>query len=530
MIRPASAEADADPYPRKWWIALAVTLVSVMELVDTSVINVAIPQMSANLGATIDEIIWVSIGYILAAVIMIPMAGYLASVFGRRNYYLGSVVLFTAASMCCGWSDSLEALIFWRVIQGIGGGAFLSTTQAILHDSFPPEEKRTAMALYGVGMMCGPAIGPTLGGYITQNYSWPWIFYVNLPFGILSFFLLSAFLKDRDARKPSPRADFLGLALMALGIGSLQFVLDRGEHYGWFDSWLITVLAATSALSLSAMVWWELRHDEPFLNLRVLRDPALRSGSIFVVILGLTVFGNVFMAPLFMQTLLGYDPETAGWIAFPGAIASAFGMLAGSKLMEKMESRTLLFLGAAAMIYSMFLHSRFTGRMDQSSLLWPTILRGFGAGIMFMPLNTRALMNLKGRDLTEGSAIFNLMRQLGGSLGIALLATMLTRGTTRHMAEITEKANLYEPETQERLARLVRGLIERGSDPALAPMRSLAVLEQLLRKQAALLSFQNVFALVGWIMIFSLPLILILRQSSPARPAGPGGAGPAGES
>lgn len=513
-----ASEPARDPFPHRWIIAMSVTIVSMMELIDSSVINVAVPQMCANLGATIDEIIWVSIGYILASVIMIPMAGWLSTAFGRRNYFLGSIIVFTAASMLCGASGSLNALVFWRVIQGIGGGAFLSTTQAILHDSFPPAQKKTAMAVYGVGMMCGPAIGPTLGGFITQNYSWPWIFYINLPFGVLAYFLLSAYLKDREAKRGVAHIDAIGMMLMVIGIGCVQFVLHRGEHYDWFESDLITAMTIIAVISLAGMTWWELRQQDPFLNLRVLRDASLRNGSVFTVVLGITVFGSIFMAPLFIQTVLGYDPQSTGWITFPGAVASAVGMVLGAKLMEKIDPRLLLVSGAFAMIYAMYLHSRFTLNESRASLFWPIALRGFGAGIMFLPLNTRALINLKGRDLIEGSAIFNLLRQLGGSLGIAILATMYTRGSTRHMAEISEKATLVDQETGLRLARLTAKMASLGFDPATSHLKSLGFLNQALHRQAALLSFQNLFAWVGWMMLFSLPIAFLLPQNAAARP------------
>ena len=507
----AGSMARPDRYARKWPIAAAVTLVSMMELVDTSVINVAIPQMSASIGASLDEITWVSIGYILAAVIVIPMSGWLSASFGRKAYFSGSILIFTFASLMCGLSGSLATLVFWRIVQGIGGGAFLSTTQAILYDSFPPEEKPIATALYGVGMMCGPAIGPTLGGFIVEDYTWPWIFLVNIPLGLLAFWTIRTYLRDLEPRRAAA-TDLPGLACMALGVGSLEFVLDRGQHYGWSESALICSLAAVSIAALALMIRRELLHPAPFLNLRVLKDPSLRNGCLFVVLLGMVVFGNLFLSPLYMQTILGYDAMTAGLISLPGAVASAVAMILAAKLGEKMDSRALLMLGALVLIYAMFLHSRFTVRMDPSNLIWPVILRGFGVGMMFLPLNTRALMNLEGRDLADGSALFNLLRQLGGSSGIALLTALLLRRTEQYRAAYLDRISAFDPNAFARLGNMTEGMIAMGTDPVTSQGRSVFYMEMTLRHQAAALAFNSVFEILAWSLVCSLPIILMLRQ------------------
>ena len=521
--RPAPAPAAAaapvrtpDPYAHKWVIAIGVVLAAVMELIDTSIINVALTQMSANLGATLDEIAWVSTGYIVAAVIVLPMTGWLSTFFGRTRYLVGSIILFTIASWLCGQSTSLAELVVWRVVQGIGGGALIATSQAILFESFPKSQQTLAAALFGIGMMVGPAIGPTLGGIIVDRYTWPWIFYINLPVGVLAAFMVWTYTSDPPTQQRPTKLDLPGIALIMLGIGSLQFVLERGEHYDWFDSHLITWLSVISAVSLALLVWWELHTDQPVLNLRVLKDRSLAAGSAFAVILGIALYGSIFALPIFIQQLLGYDAETAGWILFPGALGSAVAMIFIARVGPKLpDMRWLIAIGAVMVSGSMYFHGQFTLDSGQHEMLWPVVFRGMGTGFMFVPLTTSAIANLKGRTLADGSAIFNLTRQLGGSIGIAVLATKLTQRAQQHRAALVEPAGVYDATTLDRLQMMARGFTSRGIDPMTAARKALAALDYTVQRQATLLAFSDVFHLVMILMLCALPLIAVLRR--PAR-------------
>ncbi|HET7321001.1 MAG TPA: DHA2 family efflux MFS transporter permease subunit [Longimicrobiaceae bacterium] len=499
-------------YSKKWLVALGVTLGSVIELIDTSIVNVALAPMSANLGVTIEEVTWVSVGYILASVIVLPMTGWFASFFGRKRYFLGSIVIFTIASFFCGTSHTLGELVFWRIVQGVGGGALISTSQAILFDSFPYEERTLASAIFGIGMMIGPAIGPTLGGILVDRYNWPWIFFINIPVCITAILVISAYVYDTEEAKKPGKIDIPGFALLALGIGTLQFVLERGEHYDWFQSNLIVLLAAVSVVSLLLMVWWELGAEEPVLDLRVLKDRSLWSGSLFGAALGLGLYGSIFALPIFAQQLLGFDAETTGWILFPGAVGSAVAMVIVARGGNKVDGRIFIVLGALILAWAMVLHSRLTLQSGPADMFWPITLRGFGTGMMFVPLTAAAMAGLQGRQLGQGAAIFNLARQMGGSMGIAALATLLTRYGVQYQAYVTEHVIATDPSVARRVAAMTRGYLPVSPDSATAAHRAIATIAMEIQGQASLLSFEQIFRLVGVIMVATIPLVFLLTR------------------
>ena len=512
----ALAAAPADRYARKWVIAAGVTLAAVLELIDTSIINVALSQMSANLGTTLDEIAWVSTAYIIAAVIVLPMTGWLSALIGRRRYYVGSILLFTTASFLCGQSSSLGEIVLWRVVQGIGGGALIATSQAILVESFPPEEQTLAAAIFGVGMMVGPAIGPTLGGIIVDNYDWPWIFYINVPVGITAAIVTWLYTGNPAHQERPTRFDLVGILLVIVGAGSLQFVLERGEHYDWFDSNLIRGFVAIAAVAIPAFVWWELRVPQPILNLRVLRNRSLAAGSVFAAALGVGLYGSVFALPLYLQQVLGFDATQAGWALFPGAAGSAVALLLIARASNRItDLRWVIAFGAVLLVSGMWLHGRFTTDSGSADLFWPVVLRGMGTGFMFVPLATSSTASLVGRDLAEGSAIFNLTRQLGGSIGIAVLATQLTRAQDAHRAVLVEHVTSLDLTTSDRLAAITHGLVARGIAPEAAPARALELLDLTIQRQAAMLAYVDIFHTVALVVLCSVPLILLLQK--PAR-------------
>src|SRR5437868_277723 len=320
---------------RKWIITITVILASLIELIDTSIVNVALPQMMGNLGATLDEVAWVVTAYVVANVIVIPMTGWLSSVFGRRNYFAGSIVLFTIASFFCGHAVGIWELVVFRFIQGVGGGALLSTSQSIMVETFPPEELGLANGLFGLGVVVGPTIGPTLGGWITDNYSWPWIFYVNIPIGIVATFLTLTFIPDPKEKHPVGRIDWAGIGLLVTGIGSLQVVLERGEREDWFAAPYIVALAIAAAVGIVGFVWRELTAEHPVVNLRVLKDRSLAVGTLFTFILGFGLYSSVFIFPVFIQNLLGFTAMQTGLILLPGSLATAVMMPVVGKLMQR---------------------------------------------------------------------------------------------------------------------------------------------------------------------------------------------------
>lgn len=506
------ARPAADPYAYKWFIAVGVTLASVIELIDTSIVNVALTDLSASLGASIDEVTWITVGYILASVIVLPMTGWLSQYFGRTRYFLGSIAIFTVASFFCGASHTLNELIFWRIVQGLGGGALISTSQSILFESFPRSEQTLAAAVFGIGMMIGPAIGPTLGGVIVDRYEWPWIFYINLPVGVLAFLMVSAYVKEAPYRVKPKEIDFVGIALLAVGIGSLQFVLERGEHYDWFDSRMILVLAVVSAVSLVAMVWWELRVDEPILNLRVLKDRSLASASAAAVMLGMALYGSIFAVPLLMQGILRFDAETTGWMLFPGAVGSAMAMAVIGRLGNRVDPRIFVFFGALVLAGSMVMHSHFTADTSKHGFFWPIFLRGAGTGMMFVPLSATAMAGLRGADMPQGAAIFNLTRQIGGSIGIALLTLQLSRYTAENTAALSAHVSVYDFATQQRMAALTAAMRARGADSATAVQRAVSLIARSIRGQATMLAYEHIFQVVAIMVLCIIPLVFLLKR------------------
>jgi DHA2 family multidrug resistance protein len=508
--RAAPAVAE-DRYKHKYLIAIAVTLAAVLELVDTSIVNVAIPHMMGNLGATLDEIAWVSTGYIIANVIVIPMSGWLSAYFGRKRYLTGSIILFVIASFFCGAAHSLWMLVFWRVIQGIGGGALLSTAQATLFEAFPPQEMGIGQAMFGVGVMVGPTIGPTLGGWIVDNYDWPWIFYINVPLGIIAAMMTYTYVRDALHQERTETVDVLGIALLATAVGSLQFMLERGERYDWFESRMVTTLAIVSGISLVLLLWRELTIKEPIINFRVLKSRQLAAGVSIAAVLGLALYGSIFVLPIFLQQLHGLTANQTGLVILPGAIASAFTMAFVGRNANRLDARVTVTIGSLLFFLSMWKLSRMTLASGPEETFWPLILRGVGLGLIFVPLTGAAMGDLPVRDLAQGTGMFNLTRQLGGSLGIAIMASLLSRFTKEAKQLLTEHVTTMDPISLGRLEQVTRGLISRGVTPALARQEALMVIDRQISAQASVLAFSKIYVLSGIILCCGLPLLLLFK-------------------
>lgn len=504
--------APDDPYRNRYLIAIAVTLAAVLELVDTSIVNVAIPHMMGTLGATLDEIAWVSTSYIIANVIIIPMSSWLSGYFGRRRYLTGSIAIFVLASFFCGAATTLWGLVFWRVLQGLGGGALLSTAQTTLFESFPPHERGIGQAIFGVGVMVGPTLGPTLGGYIVDAYAWPWIFYINVPLGLIAGLMVWTYVRDVAHQVRAKSVDVLGIVLLTLAVGALQWMLERGERHDWFDSRFVTTLAVVSVVSAVLLVWRELTVDEPVIDFRVLRSRQLAPGVVFAAFMGLALYGSVFVLPVFLQQLHGYTAQQTGLVILPGAIASAVTMGVMGRLGGRFDARLLISVGAFMFLGAMWQLSQLPLEAGTDDLFWPLIMRGVGLGLLFVPLTGASMSDLPVHKLGQGTGMFNLLRQLGGSLGIAIMATLLSRYTKTFKAQLTEHVGAYDGATMERLGALTRGLMARGTDAVTAKQQALAMLDAQVGAQASVLAFSRIYLISGVLLVVALPLLLIWRN------------------
>ncbi len=504
----------------KWIITITVILASMIELIDTSIVNVALPQMMGNLGATLEDIAWVVTGYVVANVIVIPMTGWFASVFGRRNYFVGSLILFTVASFFCGHATGLWELVIFRFIQGAGGGAMLSTSQAILVETFPPQELGLANALFGLGVVVGPTVGPTLGGWITDSYSWRWIFYVNLPIGIVAILMAMAFIPDPKETRKITGIDWAGIGLLVLGIGSLQIVLERGESEDWFSARYITILTAVALLSLAAFLWHELTTASPVVDLRVFRDRSLAVGTLFTFIMGFGLYASVFILPVFAQNLLGFTAMQTGLILLPGSLATAVMMPVVGKLLQRgVPAQLLNALGFICFFGFTYMLSQSTLASDRQDFFWPLILRGVGLGLLFVPLTTMALSGLKGKDIPQGAGLTNMMRQLGGSFGIALVTTFIQKRAWTHRVNLLSHVSVYDPAVRERLSAVTGGLMSRGSDFYQAQRQAYAAIEGAVVRQTFLLTYMDAFRVVGIFFLCCIPLLLLFKRRKGPAPA-----------
>ena len=487
-----------------------------LQVIDTSIVNVAIPNMMGSLGATIDEISLVSTGYIVASVIVIPLTGWLADFFGRRRYFAGSILLFTAASLFCGTARSLDALILWRIVQGIGGGALLSTSQAILYEAFPKEEVGKGLALWGLGVMVGPTLGPTLGGWLTDNYSWPWIFFINVPLGVIAALMVVAYVRDTSAATARGRAiDLPGIALLTVSVGALQWMLERGERYDWFDSRLVVMLAAVALVGGVMLVWRELTTDHPVIDFRLLKQAQFTVGTLMGIILGAGLMGSVFVLPIFLQSNLRMTAWQTGVVLLPGALATAVAMTLVGRLSSQMDNRILVVFGTALFGWAMWDLSHLTTQSGPHDFFWPLILRGFGLGMMFIPLTNLTMAEVGQDDMAQASGLYNFFRQLGGSFSIAVMASALTRFTQEKYAMLVPHVSMYDATTRQRVAGMVGAMTARGMDAFTAQKQAIALLMRTVQAQASVLAFERIYLLSGAILVGALPLLLLFRTGRP---------------
>jgi DHA2 family multidrug resistance protein len=495
---------------KKWIITITVIMASLLELIDTTIVNVSIPQIQGNLGATLEDVAWVTTGYAVANVIILPMSGWLGSYFGRKNYFMTSILIFTIASFLCGNAHSLNELIIFRIIQGFAGGGLISTSQAILIETWPREEIGTATALFGLGAVVGPTVGPTIGGWITDNYSWPWIFYVNIPVGALALFLTYTFVRATPKDGKGKPIDWYGIGLLALAVGSLQVILEKGESEDWFAKTYILVLTISAILGTLLFIWRELSTDHPIVNFAIMRHRSFAVGMFTSFILGFGLYGSVFVFPVFCQNLLGFSAEQTGLILFPGGLCTIAMMPFIGKMLNKgIPAQFMATIG-------MFLFFVFTTMLSKSTLnsgtgdfFLPLVIRGVGMALLFVPLTTLAVADLKGPEIGQGTGLNNMMRQLGGAFGIATLTTIIHIRQAVHRNNLLTNVNQYNPAFTQRFNGLVQNFMSKGSSMLDASHQAYMAIEGTVIRQTLLLTYADAYWISGLVMLFSIPLLFL---------------------
>ena len=433
----------------KWIIALTVMLPTLIEIIDTSVVNVSLDHIRGSLSAGIDEATWSITSYLVSNAIIIPLTGWLSKFFGRKRYLIISITLFTISSFLCGSAWSLQSLVFFRILQGIGGGALQPLSQSILLETFPPRQHGMAMAVFGVGIMFGPIIGPLLGGWITDNWSWHWIFFINIPIGIISILLTMLFITDPPyMKRMKMKIDYWGLALLTLGLGCLQIVLDKGQQDNWFSSNFIFWLSIVSFTSLLSFVIVELFTEHPVVNLRAFKNVTFSTGNVIMFMGFFNLFATIVLLPIYLQTLMGYTSYLAGLVLGPGGIATLIALPIAGSLVNKVNPKALLAFGFIVNAYSTYLMSNFNLSADFPTVIWPRVVLGIGMGFFFIPLTTLTMSGVKKEEMANASAIYNLVRNLGGSFGVAFVTTILSRRAQFHQAHLVENLTPFDRQYQ----------------------------------------------------------------------------------
>jgi len=513
----AGTASDADAYGAvvsPWLTAVAVMFGTFMVVLDTTVVNVSLPHIAGSLSATVEESTWVLTSYIAANAIVLPMTGWLASVFGRKRLLIGSIVSFTAASMLCGIAPNLLVLVLFRVIQGATGGVMQPLSQAILLEAFPPHERGKAMGFWGLGIVVAPILGPVLGGWLTDNYSWRWVFYINIPIGVVSVFLTRLWVFDPSylRRVTTATIDYLGLSLLAIGAGCLQVMLDRGQEEDWFDSRLIIGLAMAAVIGLVTFCWRELRSSEPILDLHVFRHRTFAVGVILMTALGFVLFGSLILLPVMMQALYGYPSLQAGIALAPRGMGSFIAMPVVGLLTSRVDPRKLVAIGLAVGAWTLIWLGSINLQAGYWDFFWPQVIQGVALGLLFVPLTTVAMADLPREEIGNASSLFNLMRNVGSSVGIAAVATILTRTRVSHATRLAEHISSYNPASEAARQAIGRVL---GTQNDLV---TLAALNGAVQRQASMLAFIDSFRLLGIVFIVLIPLVFLMRRPKGHQP------------
>ena len=523
----ASPPAPAAPPPtHKWLVAIAVMLGATLEVLDTSIVNVALPHMQGSFSASTDEVTWILTSYLVANGIMIPLTGWISARFGRKRYFVLSVAAFVVASGLCGAATSLPQMITFRLLQGLAGAAMIPSSQAILMETFPPAEQGVAMAVWGMGLMAAPVLGPTLGGWITDNWSWRWNFYINLPTGIVAALMVLAFVHDPDymraARRNARRIDVLGIAYLVLGLGLLQIVLDRGQRADWFAAPWVCAFTVASALSLILLVIHEVRFPEPILDLSILRIPAFDVSVVIIMVMVLVVYGANLLNPLFLQDLLGYSAWRAGLAVMPRGFGTLLGMLLIGRLASRgFDTRWMVGVGFAIFAGALWDMSRWTLGVGTPNLVLPIFISGVGGGLIFPTMSAATLACVERERMGYAASLYNMMRNTGSAIGISLVTNLMSSREQIHQSRLVEHFTIFDAWQMDRTAPLLPGAPPAELIHGLAThqMQGFARVFAMIQQQASLMAYNDIYRLLAGVSLLFVPAFLVLRRARGGNPA-----------
>jgi DHA2 family multidrug resistance protein len=517
MATAVQADDDLVEYGyRRIIITITAVLCALLEIVDTTIVNVALTDMRGSLGATLTDVAWVITAYAIANVIVIPMTSWLSQQFGRRNYFVVSIIIFTVCSFLCGNASNIWELVAFRFVQGMGGGALLVTAQTIITESYPIAKRGMAQAIYGMGVIVGPTLGPPLGGYLVDNYSWPYIFYINIPLGIIATILALTFVRSPKygEKLKANQVDWWGIILLSAFIGSLQFVLEHGQQDDWFNDSTIVALSVVTVLGLVLFIWRELTYKHPIVNLSVLKDGNLRIGTVMCFILGFGLYGSTLIIPIYTQSILGWTATDAGLLLIPGSITTAFMMPFVGNMIQKGVPQSYM-VGVGFLVFFFFtfmMQTRMTPDTGVEHMYWPLILRGIGLGLLFVPITTLSLSTLKGKHIGEGAAFTGMMRQLGGSFGIAIITTFITRLSQEHRVNLLTNLDPAKYDVQQRIQGMQRAFMSKGYSADVALKKAYQAIDYAVLKQSTVMSYIDIFMYLGIMFLCCIPIILFIKR------------------
>src|SRR5271163_3203342 len=516
------ADSTWRPAVNPWIIALVVTLATFMEVLDTSVANVALPHIAGGLSAGQDESTWVLTSYLVSNAIVLPMSGWFSELIGRKRFYMTCVAIFTISSFLCGIAPNLTTLIICRILQGAGGGGLQPSEQAILADTFEPRRRGMAFAVYGMAVVLAPAIGPTLGGWITDNFNWRWIFFINNPVGIISLLLTNMLISDppymKQQKRSGFRVDYIGLGLLALGLGAMQVVLDKGQRDDWFGSHFIVIMTAICVVSLIAVGFWEWHHENPIIDLHLFKERSFGIGNMLMFMVGFALLSSTVLLPLFLQTLMGYTAQEAGLALMPGGIAIILCMPLVGYLLGHTDARRLLLFGLAMVSFSLFHMTNFDTSIDFRTLATARVFQAMGLAFLFVPINTAAYAFIPPGKNNAASGLINLARNIGGSVGISFVTTMLARRTQVHQSNLTARLNSGNGQFQAALANITHLFVTRGSSPAEAARQAYGIIAFNLDRQATMLAYIDNFWILGCCVAAMIPFVFLMKKVKPGGP------------
>jgi DHA2 family multidrug resistance protein len=510
-----NSDAAWTPGHNLWLIALTVTIATFMEVLDTSVANVALPHIAGGLAASQDESSWVLTSYLVSNAIVLPLSGWLSSIFGRKRFYMSCVVLFTLSSFLCGIAPSLPLLIVFRVLQGVGGGGLQPSEQAILADTFPPAKRGMAFAVYAMAVVVAPALGPTIGGWITDNYSWRWIFFMNIPFGILSVLLTSLLVSDppwlRSKKSGGVKVDYIGFGLLAIGLGALQIVLDKGEREDWFETRYIVVLTLTALICLVAVYFWELRHKNPIIEVRLFSDRTFLMACLMLFIVGFVLYAKTLLLPQFAQTLMDYSAELAVLIIMPGGLALIAVLPLVGFLLSRFDARVMIAFGLVLLATSMFsMAHRFDLDVDFRTMMWARVFQSVSLAFLFIPINTAAYSYLPREKNNVASGLINLFRNIGASVGISFVTTMLARRSQFHQSILAARATDYSSQFHAAIQGARQLYMSAGA--VTAQQQSYGQLYGSILRQATMIAYLDNFWMLGVSALVVIPFVFLMKR------------------